>query len=60
MLGLFHLSHINSILDQKKFNSLNVLKWKTLEQDIRDFDIIINATSLGLKNGKDFDFNFEG
>ena len=24
-----------------------------------NFDIIINATSLGLKNGDDFDFNFE-
>ena len=26
---------------------------------IENFDIIINATSLGLKNGEDFDFNFE-
>ena len=26
---------------------------------IKNYDIIINATSLGLKNGKDFDFDFE-
>ena len=26
---------------------------------IKDYDIIINATSLGLKNGEDFSFNFK-
>ena len=26
---------------------------------LTDFDIIINATSLGLKDGEDFGFNFE-
>ena len=26
---------------------------------IKDYDIIINATSLGLKNEKDFSFNFK-
>ena len=25
----------------------------------KNYDIIVNATSLGLKNGQDFDFNFE-
>ena len=30
-----------------------------MRQEIGKFDIIINATSLGLKNGKDFEFNFE-
>ena len=30
-----------------------------MKDEIRNFDIIINATSLGLKNGKDFNFNFE-
>jgi len=29
-----------------------------LKDEIKKFDIIINATSLGLKNGDDFDFNF--
>ena len=32
---------------------------KNLKDEIKNFDIIINATSLGLKNGDDFDFNFE-
>ena len=30
-----------------------------MKDEIPKFDIIINATSLGLKNNKDFDFNFE-
>ena len=28
------------------------------KSEIKNFDIIINATSLGLKNGDDFNFNF--
>ena len=44
---------------KKKFHYLNVLEWKSLKQEISKFDIIINATSLGLKNSKDFEFNFE-
>ena len=30
-----------------------------LQEEITKFDVIVNATSLGLKNGKDFEFNFE-
>ncbi len=43
---------------KKKFNFLNILPWETLASEIKNFDIIINATSLGLKNGQDFNFNF--
>ncbi len=43
---------------KKKFNYLNILPWENLEDEIKNFDIIINATSLGLKNGEDFNFNF--
>ena len=45
---------------KKKFNYLNILPWEKLENEIKNFDIIINATSLGLKNGDDFNFNFSG
>ena len=44
---------------KKKFNNLKVLNWVELEEKINNYDIIINATSLGLKNGKDFEFNFD-
>ena len=43
---------------KKKFNFLKILPYEGLEKDIKNFDIIINATSLGLKNGEDFNFNF--
>jgi shikimate dehydrogenase len=43
---------------KKKFNYLNVFPWNNLQSEIGNFDIIINATSLGLKNGQDFDFDF--
>ena len=44
---------------KKKFNNLKIIEWNNLKNEIENFDIIINATSLGLKNGQDFDFNFE-
>ena len=44
---------------KKKFKNLNLLKWEDLKNAVKDYDIIINATSLGLKNGENFDFNFE-
>ena len=43
---------------KKKFNFLNIISWTDLKSQIKNFDIIINATSLGLKNGDDFNFNF--
>ena len=43
---------------KKKFNFLNILPWDNLENEIKNFDIIINATSLGLKGGEDFNLNF--
>ena len=33
----------------KKFNFLNIIPWEDLKSEIKNFDIIINATSLGLK-----------
>ena len=44
---------------KKKFINLKILDWKDLRSEIKNYDIIINATSLGLKNGMDFDFNFD-
>ena len=43
---------------KKKFSFLTIISWADLKSEIKNFDIIINATSLGLKNGEDFNFNF--
>jgi len=48
-----------SIFLKKKFSFLNIIEWKFLKEEISNFDIIINATSLGLKNGQEFEFNFD-
>ena len=44
---------------KKKFSFLNILEWDNLGEAIKEFDIIINATSLGLKNNADFEIKFE-
>ena len=48
-----------SIFLKKKFSFLNIIEWEFLKEEISNFDIIINATSLGLKNGQEFEFNFD-
>ncbi len=47
------------VLLKKKFKTINIVDWKNLKNEIKKYDIIINATSLGLRNGDQFDFNFE-
>ena len=58
-ISIINRTYEKSLFLKKKFQFLNVLEWKSLKQEISKFDIIINATSLGLKGGKDFEFNFE-
>ena len=43
---------------KKKFTYLNIISWENLKSELKNFDIIINATSLGLKDGDDFNFKF--
>jgi shikimate dehydrogenase len=61
--GIKQISIVNRTYDKcfflkKNFNYLKILRWNNLQTEIGNYDIIINATSLGLKNGQDFDFNF--
>ena len=61
--GVKHISITNRTQEKclflkKKFNYLNILNWNNLQSEIGNYDIIINATSLGLKDGQDFDFDF--
>ena len=44
---------------RNKFNNLKILEWEKLQEEIKNFDVIINATSLGLKGNNDFDFDFD-
>ncbi len=61
--GVQEISIINRtrekcIFLKKKFNKLKIIEWEKLQEEIKNFDVIINATSLGLKGSKDFEFNF--
>ena len=44
---------------KKKFKKINIIDWSNLKDELVNFDIIINATSLGLKGNQDFDFKFD-
>ena len=44
---------------KKKFTSIEVIEWEDVEKESEDMDIIINATSLGLKGGNDFKQEFQ-
>ena len=62
--GVKNISIINRTLEKciflkKKFKNLNIVEWKSLKDEVKKHDIIINATSLGLKNGDDFNFDFQ-
>ena len=48
-----------SVFLKKRFESINVLKWETLKDELINYDIIVNATSIGLKNGNNFEFDFD-
>ena len=58
-ISIINRTHEKSLFLKKKFDFLNILNWSSLMQEISNFDIIINATSLGLKNGEDFEFSFD-
>ena len=62
--GVKNISIANRTADKciflkKKFKYLNIINWSNLKNELKNYDIIINATSLGLKNGQDFNFNFD-
>ena len=62
--GVKNISIVNRTIEKckflkQKFKELNILEWKSLQSEIKNFNTIINATSLGLKNGDDFDFDFK-
>ena len=62
--GLNEISITNRTMEKciflkKKFQNIKIVDWANLENSLKEYDIIINATSLGLKNGENFDFDFK-
>ena len=58
-ISIINRTHEKSIFLKKNFSFLNILEWKFLESEVNNFDIIINATSLGLKGAKEFEIDFK-
>lgn len=58
-ISITNRTHEKCIFLKKKFKNINIIEWDELEEVIKDYDIIINATSLGLKNGEEFSFSFK-
>lgn len=58
-ITLINRTYEKSIFLKRKFTDLKILQWSEIQKIIKNFDIIINATSLGLKNSENFNFLFE-
>ena len=58
-ISIINRTYEKCIFLKKKFKNIKIIEWEKLEEAIKDYDIIINATSLGLKNEEDFSFNFK-
>jgi len=44
---------------KKKFSFIKIVEWENIEEEATNMDIIINATSLGLKSENNFDQEFK-
>ena len=44
---------------KKRYPFIEIIKWENIEEEIEKMDIIINATSLGLKNESNFKQEFK-
>lgn len=54
-ISLTNRTYDKSIFLKKQFPILEIIKWDNHNKFIQEFDLIINATSLGLKNGSEFE-----
>ena len=56
---LTNRTHEKSLFLKQKFSRLNILKWNEFKEVLETVDIVINATSLGLKKEDNFNIEFE-
>ncbi len=57
-IALSNRTYEKSLFLKKKFKNLNIIKWNDFSKEVNKFDIIINATSLGLSSSNEFDSDF--
>ena len=57
-ISLANRTYDKSLFLKKKFKGITVIRWDEISLHLNKFDIIINATSLGLKLSDDFKIDF--
>ena len=59
-ITIMNRTYEKSIFLKKKFPFINIIKWEDFYKYLPDFGLIINATSLGMKNSDQFDHTIDG
>ena len=57
-ISLANRTYEKSLFLKKNFKGIAVIRWDEISLHLKKFDIIINATSLGLKSTDDFKIDF--
>ncbi len=57
-ISITNRTYEKSLFLKKNFKTINVVKWDNCSKEIAKFDIIINATSLGLDTKDEFKIDF--
>jgi|TARA_B100002051_G_C16680107_1_gene609297 shikimate dehydrogenase len=57
-ISIANRTYEKSLFIKKKFNTINIIKWNDVSIKLNKFDILINATSLGLKSSDKFSNDF--
>ncbi len=57
-ISLANRTYEKSLFLKKNFKGITVIRWDEISLHLNKFDIIINATSLGLKSTDDFKIDF--
>ena len=57
-ISLTNRTHEKSLFIKKNFKNIKIIDWSNFPKVLNKFDIIINATSLGLKSNDNFQSDF--
>tara|TARA_E500000178_G_scaffold325004_1_gene351985 strand:+ start:1700 stop:2530 length:831 start_codon:yes stop_codon:yes gene_type:complete len=57
-ISLTNRTYEKSLFLKKNFKEIKLIRWNEFSKDLGKYDIIINATSLGLKSNDDFQNDF--
>ncbi len=57
-ITLANRTYEKSLFLKRKFKQINLIKWEDCSNKLEKFDVLINATSLGLKPNDDFKNDF--